>query len=335
MEDMLMKTMMKKVVALMLCFVFVLASVVSCGTSSSGGSGSGKGIKIFMALHDESSSILQALVESMTAKANEEGATIDIAYCEKNSDTQKTQIQEAAGKYDVIICRLADASTALQMEVAAAGTPIVFINNAPANDVLKENQYVFVGSYEYDAGRYQAEYIWNGLGQPSSLNAIIIKGQKGHSSIPGRVNSIKYFFRDNNVEVNYVFEDFANWKDEETYKKLDIFKKTKQPFDCIFCNSDAMAMGAIQWLKDNGYDTSKILVAGIDANSDACAAIAAGDMYVSILQDTDAQGRAAMEAAITLANKKSISFMDGADADLTHVYIPFVPVDASNVSNYL
>lgn len=140
------------------------------------------------------------------------------------------------------------------MEVAAGDTPIVFINNRPEDDYLKENKYVYVASYEQDAGKYQAEYIWNGLGKPSTVNAIILKGLKGHSAVASRTDSIKQYFWDNNVEFSLVFCDFANWKDEEAYNKLEVFKKTNQQIDCVFANSDAMALGAIKWLKENGHD---------------------------------------------------------------------------------
>lgn len=330
-----MKKIIKKITALMLVCMFLMVSVVSCGGASTSGSSGGKGKKILLAMHDESSSTVTKLVDAMTAKASEMGVTVDAVYCEKNVNKQKTQLEEAAGKYDAIICRLADASTALQMEVAAGGTPIVFINNAPDDSILKVGKYIYVGSYEYDAGRYQAEYIWEGLGKPSSLNVIILKGQKGHSSVPGRTNAIKYFFKDNGVSVNYVFEDFANWKDDQAYNKLDVFKTTNQPFDCIFSNNDTMAMGAISWLKDNGYDPGKILVAGIDASGDGCAAISAGEMKVSIYQDLTGQGEIAIECALDLINGKSITEFEETAEDEVHVYVPYVPVDASNVKNYM
>ena len=329
-----MKKLGKKIIAMFLCCVFVVGSLVACG-SSTASSGGGNGKKLLLAFHDEGSSTIAQFVEAMTAKAQSEGVSVDIVYCEKNASKQKAQIEEANGKYDAIICRLADASTALQMEVAAGDTPIVFINNAPEDDVLKVDKYVYVGSYEYDAGRFQAEYVWNGLGKPSSLNVIILKGQKGHSSVPGRTNAIKYFLKDNNVNVNYVFEDFASWSDTEAYDKLNIFKMTNQSFDCIFANSDKMALGAINWLKDNGYDTSKILVAGIDASEGGCEAIVAGDMHVTIFQDLATQSDVAIESAIALANGKTVTDSEYISKDQKHIYIPYIPVDASNVNQYM
>ena len=107
-----------------------------------------------------------------------------------------------------------------------------------------------------------------------------------------------------------------------------------QPFDCIFANNDPMAVGAIKWLKDNGYDTHKILVAGIDCTKDGCQAVIDGDMYMTVLQDTAGQGEAAIEGAIALAQGKSIADLDGATKDCKYIWVPFVAVDQNNAAQY-
>ncbi|SDB25351.1 inositol transport system substrate-binding protein [Pseudobutyrivibrio sp. YE44] len=329
-----MKKIFKKISIVLFALTLIMSSLVGCGSSSSGGSGSSSK-KILFAFHDEGSSYLSKFLEVASGELSQMGYTYDVVYCEKNTAKQKEQIEAANGQYAVIVCRLADASTALQMEAAANGTPIVFINNKPGEDYLKANQYVYVASYEQDAGTYQAEYIWNGLGKPTTVNAIVLKGQKGHSAVAPRTDAIKYFFWDNQVEINLVFADFMDWSGDTAYKKLDVFKNTNQSFDCIFSNNDAMALSAIQWLKDNGYDTSKILVAGLDGSSDGCQAILDGDMYMTVLQDTEAQSKAAMQAVQALAKGKDITDIEGATEDGKFIWVPFVAIDKNNAKSYL
>ncbi|MBR6003597.1 MAG: substrate-binding domain-containing protein [Lachnospiraceae bacterium] len=331
-----MRNMLKRTIVLMLVSAMLVLSLAGCGPKKSGGgSVNGNGVKILVAIHDETDSFLNTLIEAIQAKATSVGATTDVVTCGGDATVQRQQIAEAAGKgYDAVICRLADATTILQMEIAAGDTPIVFINNEPSSDYLKADKFIYVGSYEQDAGRYQAEYIWNGLGKPSSLNLIIMEGQKGHAAVPQRTNAVKYFFLDNGVDANIVFCDYGDWSDTVAYDRLDMFKITGQPFDCIICNNDPMAIGAINWLKDNGYDTHKVLVAGIDATDDGCAAVRAGDLYMTVLQDTVGQGEAAIESAITLAKGKSVSTLSGATEDLKYVWVPFVPITPSNIDQY-
>ena len=330
-----MKKKIKKSIIILTITALLMASLTACG-SSGGSGGGGGGTKILMTLHDDADTFLMTLVDAMNQKASSMGITLDTVYCAGDSGVQKQQVEKAvADGYDAIICRLADASTILQMEIAAGDVPIVFINNEPNSDYLKADKYVYVGSYEQDAGRYQAEYIWNGLGEPSSLNVIILEGQQGHAAVPQRTNAVKYFFKDNNVKANMVFVDYADWSDTVAYDKLEVFKRTGQSFDCIIANNDPMALGAINWLKDNGYDTKKVLVAGIDATSGGCDAIRSGDLYMTVLQDTAKQGEAALESAVTLAKGKSVSTLDGATEDLKYVWVPFVPITPKNINEYI
>ncbi|MBR5953403.1 MAG: substrate-binding domain-containing protein [Pseudobutyrivibrio sp.] len=332
-----MKNQIKKSMAFLICIVMTVASLVGCGAKSSGGAGAvnGSGVKILMTLHDDTDTFLITLCETIDKRAQETGATIDTVYCQSDPEIQMQQIADAAGQgYDAVICRLADATTILQMEKAAGSLPIVFINNEPDVDYLKADKFVYVGSFEQDAGRFQAEYIWNGLGKPQSLNVIIMEGMKGHAAVPQRTNAVKYFFLDNGVDANYVFVDHGDWSDTVAYNQLEIFKKTHQDFDCIICNNDPMAIGAIKWLKDNGYDTHDKLVAGIDATDDGCAAIRSGDMYMTVLQDTVSQAEAAVDCAITLAKGGSVGSMEGATEDLKYVWVPFVPITPENIDQY-
>ena len=329
-----MKKIIKKSFIILAVAVLLTASLAGCGKS--GGTGGGGGTRILMTLHDDTDTFLNTLVGGMAEKAAAMGLTMDIMYCGGDPAVQKQQVEKAVSDgYDAVICRLADASTILQMEIAAGDLPIVFINNEPSSDYLKGDQFVYVGSYEQDAGRFQAEYIWNGLGKPSSLNVVILKGMAGHAAVPQRTDAVKYFFKDNNVKVNYVFVDHGDWSDTVAYDRLEIFKLTKQPFDCIIANNDPMALGAINWLKDNGYDTHKILVAGIDATDSGCEAIRSGDLYMTVLQDTAKQGEAALECAVTLAKGKSVSTLDGATEDLKYVWVPFVPITPQNINEHI
>ncbi|MCR5581368.1 MAG: substrate-binding domain-containing protein [Pseudobutyrivibrio sp.] len=332
-----MKTTIKKLLCMVMISMMAIASLVACGSKSSGGSASAKGVNIYFSIPDLDDTFRATLADAIQSAADSSGANLTMEFCGTNTDDQLKMIEAAAssGQYDAIICRLIDASTALQMEVAAGDLPVIFVNNEPDSDYLKADQYVYVGSYEQDAGSFQAEYVWNKLGKPSSLNVIIMEGEQGHSGAIGRTNAVKYFFRDNGVDAHIVFMDYANWSDTQAYDKLQIFKMTNQSFDCIICNNDTMALGAVKWLQDNGYDTSKYPVAGVDATADGCASVKAGGMYMTVLQDAASQGAAAVSACGALAKGQSVSTVEGATEDLKYIFVPFVPVDASNVDDFM
>ncbi|MCR5197020.1 MAG: substrate-binding domain-containing protein [Pseudobutyrivibrio sp.] len=331
----------KKAILMALIIVMSLSTMTACGSIDSfvnaGEESAAKsGVRIYFLMTDVDQPYRKALADGVVKAAGTVGAYVTVDFCGESVVKQVEKIEAAAasGDYDAIICRLVDISTALQIEIAAGDLPVVFINNEPSADYLNADKYVYAGSYEEDAGTYQAEYVWNKLGKPRSLDIVILEGAEGHSGTIGRTKAVKYFFLDNGVDANIVFMDYAKWTAEGAYEKLEMFKNTKQNFDCIFCNNDTMAEGAVRWLKDNGYNPADCPVVGVDATAEGCKLVKSGDMYMTVLQDADGQGTAAVEACAKMAKNQSISDIDGASKDLKYIWVPFVPVDASNVSKY-
>ena len=216
-----MSSIIKRIGAFAVLFTVALGFMFSAtGCKSSGGSSGGSGIRIMYTTNvlDDFRRLLLAGIEDAAAA---EGVSLDVMEECTNVDMQLSQIQKAAAEgYDAILCMPVDLNTSLQLEVAAEDIPIIFVNSSPASDYLKPDKYMFVGSYERDAGKYQAEYVWNKLGNPKSLNAIIFEGEQGHSATIGRTAAVKEFFRENGVDANFVFCDYATWSDTIAEEKV-------------------------------------------------------------------------------------------------------------------
>ncbi len=322
---------LKKLVSVAILGTIIVGMLYGCGSSSSDSSGSSKVLYIVVDLED---TFRAKLSNAIVDQAKSQG--VDLTMVESGSSVENQLELVASAKsegYGAIILRLADSSTALQMNVASNGLPIVYVNNEPDEDHLSENEYIFVGSNEEQAGQYQVEYVLNKLGK-SSMNIVIIEGERGHSGTIGRTKAVKYTLKDNNIDYNIVFMDYANWSDTEACDKLNLFMKTGQTFDAVFCNNDTMALGVIESMKQNGIDYSAIPVCGVDATSDGCASILAGEMAFTVLQNADSQAARAVEAAVVLANGGKISAIEGASDDGLYIWVPFEPVDASNAAQY-
>lgn len=310
--------------------------LVGCGSSNSGAStGSGGGIKALYS-GPPSDTFKQMLMDSLQEAAAEEGMTLDIgAACESVND-QVEQIKDAvASGYNAIVCLPVDRSTALQLEVAAGDLPIIYVNGVPDEQFLKPNKYMAVSSYEYTAGEFQAEYVWNKLGKPSSINAVIIRGELTHNASIQRSLSVKNWLREQGVTVNIVFDDTANWSPQEAEDVFNIFLQTGQPFDAIFCNNDDMALGVVEAMKAAGYDLNKIPVVGVDATAAGCESIAKGEMQFTVFQSAKGQAHMAVQVVEQVVKNGQVEGLEGLTEDGLYVWVPFEPVTSSNVKDYM
>lgn len=322
----------KRILSLLLLAVLGTTAFSACGNGSSS---SKNGVKVKFIMTDANDTFRKSLLDATKAEAKSQGVSLDVVETGDDVDVQAEEVRKAKSEgYDAIMLRLTDASTALQMNVASNGLPIVYVNTQPGDSHLKADKYIYVGSREYDAGLYQAKYVYEKLNSPSKLNAIIFEGEMGHSAQIGRTKSIKEYFRKKNVDVNYVFVDTANWSDTDAKEKFGIFMKTKQEFDVVFCNNDSMALGVEEAFKEYGIDPKKVPVCGVDATKDGCKSISDGEMSFTVLQDAKNQAKMAVKACIALGSKKSIKDLKWHTDDNKYIYVPFKPVDSTNVSEY-
>ncbi|MCR4781933.1 MAG: substrate-binding domain-containing protein [Lachnospiraceae bacterium] len=322
----------KKLLSLaVVSFVFV-STLTSCGSNQGN---SADGVKVKLIMTDTKDAFRKNLSDNIKEQASSQGVNLTMVNTGDDVDKQAKEVRKAKSEgYKAIILRLSDAETALQMNVASNGLPIIYVNTQPNDEHLSDSEYIYVGSKEQDAGKYQADYVYKKLNNPSSFNAIIFEGEKGHSGTIGRTSAVKKFFRQKNVSVNYVFMDYANWTSEEAKAKFNTFMKTKQSVDAIFCNNDTMAIGAVEALKENGLDPKKIPVCGVDASKEGCQSIVDGDMSFTVLQDAETQAEMAVKCASLLGKGKSIKDVKYATDDGKYIWVPFKPVDSSNASQY-
>ena len=306
------------------CVAAVLAALMASAASA-------ETIGISMQSFDNNFQTL--LREGLSARASQvSGITLQIEDAQTDVSKQLNQVNNfiAAG-VDAIIVTLADTSAAPGISEAAekAGIPLVYLNLQPDNvDKLPKNQ-AYVGSKEIDSGRLGAEAACEILkknGKAGDAQAYILMGDLAHQASRDRTSSVKETLAAGDCKgVTIADEQSAAWTRTNAMDLTTNWITAGRPIDAVFANNDEMAIGAIQALKAAGVSMDSVVVVGIDATQDALAAMANGDLDVTVFQNAKGQSAGAMDAAVALARGHSID---------KQVMVPFELVTPTNMAEY-
>ena len=346
---------MKKFLALVCAGVMTL-SLVACGGGSSApapatndGAEAAEGAEAAPAAAAENITLvlsqrdewLSTLVDGATKAAAEMGVKLNTVDCQSDASKgiQFVETAKNAGEKAIIV-NLVDPAQAQQIIESAGDMKVVFVNRTPDDMSRLNDNVVYVGSNEMDSGRYQGEALakyFQDKGQ-TEIKYILLNGILGQTSTTNRTASVLQTLSDNGITATEATAPLvANY---ERPKAMDMIKPllaANLEYDCIISNNDAMALGAIEALESVGMDPSEKPIVGIDCTADGAAAVAAGKMYMTVFQNADGQGRGALQAAVNLLNGAPINEGTEFETDADNpsiLWVPFEPVDASNVADY-
>lgn len=283
-------------------------------------------IGVSMALFDDN--FLTVLRNGMSDYAKTlDGVELQIEDAQNDVAKQQSQIQNfiASGVSAIIVNPVdTDATAALSKAAADAGIALVYVNREPANiDELPEKQ-AFVASNEQESGTLQTKEacrLLNGKGK-----VVVMMGELSNQAARMRTQDIKDVIATDECKgLEIVEEQTANWSRTQGSDLMTNWLSAGLEFDAVISNNDEMAIGAIQALKAAGRSMDSVVVAGIDATQDALAAMAAGDLDVTVFQDAAGQGKGSVDAALKLAKGEKVD---------TKVYIPFQLVTPANIADF-
>lgn len=322
----------KKVVSLLVLCVFMISSL---GCSKNTSASSGKKIKIF-ASFSGIREFHQTIVDGMNSYGKANNMEVAITDSDGVIEKQVNDIKKAkADGYDVISCALADTDTAQQIINAAGNLPVIFFSNEPDASRLKKDKYIFVASNENEVVDMTAKAIEKKFADKKSFNAVLLEGDRNSKCAIIRSDSLKNRLMKDGYDINYVFEDSAFWERDNSKKVFKVFLNLKKDYQCIICNNDDMAMGAIDAMKEAEIDPASVSIYGVDATSKGCEAIQNGEMTFTIKQSGEGQAKCIIEAARALVEGKSISDIKYADKSGKYIWYPYTAVDKNNVSKFL
>jgi inositol transport system substrate-binding protein len=256
-----------------------------------------------------------------------DGVDLQIEDAQNDVSKQQSQIQNfiAAGVTAIIVNPVDTDATAAMSKIAAdAGIPLVYVNREPVNvDTLPEKQ-AFVASNEQESGTLQTQEICKMLGGKGK--AVVMMGELSNQAARMRTKDIHDVLATEACKgIEIVEEQTANWSRTQGSDLLTNWLSAGLEFDAVISNNDEMAIGAIQALKAAGRPMDSVVIGGIDATQDALAALAAGDLDVTVFQNAAGQGKGSVDAALKLAKGEPVE---------KKVYIPFELVTKENMASY-
>ena len=293
---------------------------------------------------------------NMEKAAADLGAEIELVDSQNRQPAQNDQVDTFITKgVTALIINPVDRSAAgpLVEKAKAENLPIVFVNREPEKSILDGyDKAYYVGARAEESGTIGGQLIVeyfkahpeadkNGDGV---VQYILLKGEQGHQDATLRSEYCVKAMIDGGLKIQAIGEDNANWDKVQGHDKMKNFI-TSQGIDAIeavLANNDDMALGAIEALKSEGYNTGKdatkyIPVGGVDATAPALQAIANGQMLGTSLNDAKNQGTAAVRIA-DVASKGEAVTSESIGYKLTdgkYVWIPYVKVNAENYKDFM
>lgn len=251
------------------------------------------------------------------------GDNIEIKFADANQDSQK-QLGDAdtfiAQRVDLLILVPNDAEAIVPAVEAAnaAGIPVVCLGIKAAS-----GDYIFVGSENYDAGHMQGEYFAEQL--PQNAKVLYLAGTAGMDHSSARREGFNMALEEAvRSDVEILADLDGNYEMAKAMQIMEDWIQKYPEFNAVVAANDQMALGAKEALKGaNRLDG--VMISGIDGLSEAYAAIEAGEMVQTILQDAPGQASAAYGVVQML--------IKGETPD-REVLVPFRSVTADNIDQF-
>ena len=278
-------------------------------------------------------------------------ATLEVVDSQNAQPTQNDQIDQfLAKKMSAILVNPVDrtAAAAIIDKAKAKNTPVVFFNREPMPDDMKKwDKVYYVGAKAEQSGSMQGQIAVDYFkahpkaykSNDKTIHYIMLKGEPGHQDAELRTKYSVQAITDAGLKVDKLAEDSAYWDRPKAVEKMKTFlAKFGDKIDLVLANNDDMALGAIEALRQEGYNTGNaakyIPVVGVDATAPALQALEQGTLLGTVLNDAKNQGKATFDLGFALASGKAASSTSWKLTDGKYVWVPYAKVTMENYKQF-
>ncbi|WP_370615185.1 sugar ABC transporter substrate-binding protein [Mumia qirimensis] len=293
------------------------------GDDEGGGSGDGDytvGIANFML----SGPYFGGMDKAIKAQADEAG--VETVSTDANGDAAKlaSNVEDLISKnVDAVIISGGPLESApgVLASLKAADIPVVLVDRKFASGDYTS----WIGPDNEAIGVQNGEFLTAEL--PEGGKVAIIKGGPADNSIGlARTDGLKSVLESNSAFTLVEAPDFGNWASDGGLSVMESLLASHDDLDAVFCENDAMCLGAQRAIDDAGL-TDQIIIAGVDGQLEALQAIAKPSNYVVTgLNSADEIGRLGLDRAVEI--------LDGDDVEKDTV-VPSPQITAENAQEFI
>ena len=326
----------------------LLAALLLCA----GCGGKDPGLRIGVALYTQDDTFISTVAQNlewMVQEAEQETGrqiTLFISDGRSSQTAQMDQVDRFLERgCDVLCVNLVDrtAAAVIADKAEAEGVPLVFFNRQPvAEDIQRWDRIYYVGADARESGALQGGLVLDAWRKDREaldrsgdgvLQYVMLEGEPGHQDSLLRTEYSVKTLTDAGVEVEKLANETANWnRAQAAARTAQWLEEYGDRIEVIFCNNDDMALGAIDALADTPRDRWPLIV-GVDATAPALEAVAAGQLYGTVLNDSRGQARAMLDLALALWAEEdpagTVELEEG-----HYVWLPYRQVTGENLADY-
>ena len=323
---------MKKVFAIILALCLVL-TLVACTEGGSTGS-EAKTYKVGVAIYqfdDNFMTLYRNEIQAYFKTLENDKVKYEVTIVDGKNDMaeQSNQVDNfITQKMDVIILNLVQTSSAdaLISKVVAANIPLVLINREPLaydkdgntideayEGILNNAKVCYVGADARQSGTFQGEIVRD-LPNKGDVNGdgvisyIMIEGDPENIDAQYRTQFSIKALEDAGLKVECLDDQVGNWAQAKGQELCaNALAKFGDKVEVVFCNNDAMALGAAAAIQAAGRTVGEnIYLLGVDALEECQEMVKNGTMTGTVLNDHIGQSHKAVDVAVMLLEGKDI-----------------------------
>ena len=152
-----------------------------------------------------------------------------------------------------------------------------------------------IGSDNEAAGAKGADYLAQTLGKDAKGPVLVIEGLSGNITGQKRARGFANELKTAAPGLTIVASLPGDWDRQKAANITNDTLQRSPDLVAIFCANDGMALGAVEAARASGKD--KVIVVGVDGNSDAVKSILAGRLNASVAQLPYLVGKDAVASA--------------------------------------